>query len=126
LFPLHSRICGLCESRGPRAGATIPRRAHEGPNEQFDELILDALEKDPTSSVGRIANMTKIAPATVSYILTNRLGFVSRKCRFVPHVLTETLRGLSGQINRVPIHSGSSRTNQLAFILTGEEFWFFY
>jgi hypothetical protein len=34
-------------------------------NEQFDELILDALEKNPIASVLRIADMTKIAPVIV-------------------------------------------------------------
>jgi hypothetical protein len=61
-------------------------------NEQFDEFILNALEKDPIAFVRRIANMTKIAPAPVFYFLTNRLRFVSRKYRFVPHVVTATLR----------------------------------
>jgi hypothetical protein len=57
-------------------------------NKLFDELTFDGLEKNLIASVRRIADMTKIPPATVVSILTNRLRFVSRKCRFVPHVLT--------------------------------------
>jgi hypothetical protein len=70
--------------------------------------------------------MTKIVPAPVFYILTNRLGFVSRKCRFVPHVLTETLREdrLVRSIELLPI---LVRAEQISwhFILTGDESWFF-
>jgi hypothetical protein len=61
-------------------------------NEQFVELILDAFEKDSNVSVRQIADITRIPPTKVFNILTNRLGFVSRKCRFVPHVLTEMLQ----------------------------------
>jgi hypothetical protein len=71
-----------------------PARQGTPPNEVFDELILNALEEDPAASVHQIADMTKITAATVFVILTNRLGFVLRKCRFVPHFLTETLRAL--------------------------------
>jgi hypothetical protein len=69
-----------------------PAREGRPPNEVFDELILNALEEDPAASVRQIADRTKIAAATVFLMLTNRLGVVSRKCRFVPHVLTATLR----------------------------------
>jgi hypothetical protein len=62
------------------------------PDEQFEELILDALEKNSNVSVRQTTDMTRIPPTTMFSILTNRLGFVSRKCRFVLHVLTETLR----------------------------------
>jgi hypothetical protein len=82
-----------------------PARQGRPSNEVFDELLFNALEEDPATSVCQIADRTQIAAATVFLILTNRLGFVSRKCRFVPHVLTETLQGrrLDKSIELLPI-----------------------
>jgi hypothetical protein len=61
------------------------------PNEQFDELILDARERDSNASIDHIVDMTRIARTTVLNILTNRLGFILRQYRFVLHVLSDTL-----------------------------------
>jgi hypothetical protein len=71
--------------------------------------------------------MTKIAPATVFCVLTHRLGFISRKCRFVPQVLTETLREdrLVRSIELLPILVRIEQTNW-HFILTDDGSWFFY
>jgi hypothetical protein len=70
----------------------FPARPRRPANEKFDDLILDALENNPITSVRRIADMTYITVEKVFYILTNRFGFVSRKCRVVPDLLTKTLR----------------------------------
>jgi hypothetical protein len=98
----------------------------ERPHKLFDELTFDGLEKNQIASVRRIADMTKIPSAIVISILTNRLGSVSRQCRFVPHVLTEPLwedRPIR-PIELLPILSRAEQTNW-HLILTGDESWFF-
>jgi hypothetical protein len=92
----------------------------ERPNKLFDELTLDGLKKDLIACVRRIVDMTKIPPAIVVSILTNPLGFVSRKCRFVPHVLTEILLEdrLVRPIEFLPILVRAKQTNW-HLILTG-------
>jgi hypothetical protein len=71
--------------------------------------------------------MTRIPSTTVYNILSKRLRFISRKCRFIPHALTDTLRAdrLAKSIELLQILTRAEQTNW-RFILTGDESWFFY
>jgi hypothetical protein len=105
----------------------FPARLGRPRNEEFDQLVLDALEEEPNLSVRQISDRTRIPPTTVFNILSKRLGFISRKCRFVPHALTEKLRAdrLMKATELLPVLVRAKKTNW-QFILTGDESWFFY
>jgi hypothetical protein len=97
-------------------------RAGRPPDKQFDELVLGILENDSNASVRQIADMTRIPPTMVFGILANRLGFVSRKCTFVPHVLTNTLRSdcLAKSLELLQVLMPAGKTNW-QFVLTSDE-----
>jgi hypothetical protein len=107
--------------------ANSPARPGRHRNEQFDELVLDALENEPNASIGQISDKTRIPSTTVYNILSKRPGFISRKCRFVPHVLTDTLRAdrLAKSIELLQVLTRTEQINW-RFILTRDESWFFY
>jgi DNA-binding IclR family transcriptional regulator len=54
----------------------------------IDNAILDALEKQPFSSIRELAQLTCIPRSTVHRHLTQSLGFVVKHLRWVPHSLT--------------------------------------
>jgi hypothetical protein len=56
----------------------------------IDNAILDALDKQPFSSVWELAKLTCIPTKTVYRHLTRSLGFVLKRLRWVPHTLTNT------------------------------------
>jgi hypothetical protein len=107
--------------------ANSPARPGRSHNEQFDELVLDALENEPNVSIRQISNMTRIPSTKMHNILSKLLGFISRKCRFVPHALTDTLRAhrLAKSIELLQVLTQTEQTNW-RFILTGDESLFFY
>jgi hypothetical protein len=94
-------------------------------NDQSDELILDTLENEPNDSVHQISDMTRIPATIVFNILSKRLEFISRKCKFMRHILIEKLRAdrLMKGIELLPVLIQAEQTNW-RFILTGDDFWF--
>jgi hypothetical protein len=63
--------------------ANSPANPGRSRTEQFNELILDALENELTVSVRQINDIINIPLTTVYNILSKRLGFISRKCGIV-------------------------------------------
>jgi hypothetical protein len=62
----------------------------EPPTTIIDDPILDALDKQPFSSVTELAKLTCIQTTRVYRHLTRSLGFVVKHLRWVPHTLTDT------------------------------------
>jgi hypothetical protein len=63
--------------------------------------------------VRQISEMTRIPSTTVYNFLSRRLGFISRKCRFAQHSLTETRRAnrLAKSIEVLQILTRAEQTN---------------
>jgi hypothetical protein len=59
------------------------------PNLMIDAIIRQFLINNPGGSICQIATETGILALTFWYILTTSLGYVWRKCRLVPHTLSE-------------------------------------
>jgi hypothetical protein len=62
----------------------------EPPTTIIDDAILDALDKQPFSSVKELAKLTCIPTTTVYRHLTRSLGFIVKHLRWVPHSSTDT------------------------------------
>jgi hypothetical protein len=60
----------------------------EPPTTVTDDAILDAFQRQPFSSVRELAKLTCIPQNSVQQHLTQRLGFVVKHLRWVPHSLT--------------------------------------
>jgi hypothetical protein len=55
----------------------------------IDAAILKVLDGDPTASVREIAQEAKPSALMVFYILTTRMDYIYRRCRLVPHNISE-------------------------------------
>jgi hypothetical protein len=66
------------------------RRPEEPPTTIIYQTILDALEKQPFSSLHELAEFTCIPTTAVPRHLKQLLGFVVRHLHWVPHSLTAT------------------------------------
>jgi hypothetical protein len=62
------------------------------PNLDHDARILSVLEREPNASLREIAHETCIPKSTVFDIVEERLNYLARNYRFVPHTLTEAQR----------------------------------
>jgi hypothetical protein len=62
----------------------------EPPTTIIDDAILDALDKQPFSSVKKLAKLTCIPTMTVYRHLRRSLGFVVKHLRWIPLTLTDT------------------------------------
>jgi hypothetical protein len=72
--------------RAPETDEVISRARR--PNHRLETLVQDLLGRKPGASVREIATELHLSPSTVFYVLTNQLGYGSRKCRIVPHALS--------------------------------------
>jgi hypothetical protein len=59
------------------------------PNTVTNDAILDAVQKQPFSSVRELAKLTCIPRSTVHRHFTQTLGFVVKHLRWVPHSLAD-------------------------------------
>jgi hypothetical protein len=75
----------------PRQCPLVPFHASdERSTTVIDNVILDALGKQPFSSICELAKLTCIPTATVHRQLTRSLGFVVKHLSWVLHSLTDT------------------------------------
>jgi hypothetical protein len=93
--------------------AISSERSHEPRTIIIDEAILDALDKQPFSSVGELAKLTCIPTTAVYQHFPRSLGFVVKHLRWVPHTLTETQKSsahhsLKSTVARDPLNQTSS------------------
>ena len=101
------------------------------PETIIDDAILDALDRQPFSSllfssIRELAKLTCISTTTVHQHLTQSLGFVMKHLHWVPHALTEIQKAqrvvLSKQLLR-ELRSVKHQGSQ--FIITLDESWFY-
>jgi hypothetical protein len=102
--------------------ANSPARQGRPRNEQFDELVIDALENESNASIRQINDMAMIPSTMVYNILSKRLGFISRKCRFVRLAVTDTLRAdrLAKSIESLQVLTCAEQTNWQFFLTVDE------
>jgi hypothetical protein len=96
-------------------------------NRMIDARIQQFLIDRPSGSIQRIATGTGIPTSTVWHALTTRLGYVWRKCRLVPHLLSKTKRKerfQRSQVLLIALHLAKSTAGR--FFSTGDESWFFH
>jgi hypothetical protein len=62
----------------------------EPPTTIIDDAILEAVDKQPFSSVKELAKLTCIPTTTLYRHLTGSLGFVPKHLRWLPRTLTDT------------------------------------
>jgi hypothetical protein len=78
-------------TRYPRQFPVIfPEPSDELRTAIIDDAILEALDKQPFSSVRELVKLTCIPTTTVYQHLTKSLGFVLKHLRWVPHTFTNT------------------------------------
>jgi hypothetical protein len=99
----------------------------EPPTTIIDDAILDALDKQPFSSVRELAKLTCILTTTVSRHLTRSLRFVVKHLRWVPQTFTGTQKAqritLSSQLL---LEIRSIKHQGWQFIITLDESWFYF
>jgi DNA recombination-dependent growth factor C len=61
-------------------------------NQLTDARIRKILDDNPVASVREIVHAASIPASMVWYVLTTRLGYTWRKCRIVPHALSNIQR----------------------------------
>jgi hypothetical protein len=96
------------------------------PNTVMDDAILDALQRQPFSSVRELAKLTCIPGSTVHRYLTQTLGFVVKRRRCVPHSLPDPQKAsrvflanqLLGELRSVKHHDWE-------LSVTLDESWFY-
>jgi transposase len=93
----------------------------------LDEAILTALGEQPFASVRQLAAATHLAPSTVYWHLTHKLGFTVRHLRSVPHTLStldmERRVACSNQLLTV---LNQQRPRHWRDIVTLDESWFYF
>jgi hypothetical protein len=91
----------------------------------LDGAILDALDKQPFSSLQEFAKLTYIPKTAVCRHSACSLGFVVRYLRWVPHELTMIQKGQRvGLSNQLLREFRSIKHQDWQFILTLDESWF--
>jgi hypothetical protein len=96
-------------------------------NQLIDTRILKILDDNPGASVRAIAHAGSIPASTVWPVLTTRLAHTWRKCRIVPHALSDTQdQQRIEQSQLLLVNLCKAQRNAWRFLLTGDESWFFY
>jgi hypothetical protein len=65
-----------------------------------DQVVLVALEDNPFASVQQLSRLTYLPSMTVDRRLTQSLGFVARRLRWVPHALSDAQKGERVNLSR--------------------------
>jgi hypothetical protein len=91
-----------------------------------DQVILVALEDNPFASVRQLSRLTHLSSTTVYRRLTQLLGFVVRRLRWMPHALSDAQKGervnLSQRLLRM---LEVQRDRAWHDIVTLDESWFY-
>jgi histone-lysine N-methyltransferase SETMAR len=93
---------------------------------QLDKISW-AIEHSPNSSVRQLAQETNVPSTSVYRYLTQKLGYVHRSLRWIPHTLSQ-----SNKIQRVELSKQllellrTAKKNNYRFFVTGDESWFSY
>lgn len=94
--------------------------------DDFDFRIKDVVDEEPFLSVRQIATLTGIPKSTVFERLTEKLGYISKHLKWVPHLLSEEQKR-----NRVIIANDLLKIIEKAerqgwkYFVTGDESWFY-
>jgi transposase len=97
----------------------------ESPTTIIDGASLDALDKQPFSSVRELTKLTSIPTTTVYRRLTRSLGFVVKHLRCVPHTLTDTQKAEAMALsNQLLLEMRSIKHQGWHFIITLDKLWF--
>jgi hypothetical protein len=101
--------------------------SNEPPTTIINDAILDALDKQPFSSVKELVKLTCIPTTTVDRHLTRSLGFVVKHLRWVPHTLTDTQQAQRITLsNQLLLEICSIKHQGWHFIITVDESWFYF
>jgi hypothetical protein len=96
-------------------------------NRSINAAILKVLNGDPTASAREIAQETKLCASTVLYVLPTRIGYTYRRCRLIPHNLSEPQKiDRLRQSHKLLEILQNAKRFAWRFIPTGGESWFFY
>jgi hypothetical protein len=92
------------------------------PTTIIDDAILDAVDKQPFSSVKELAKLTCIPTTTVYGHLTRSLGFVAKHLRWVPHAMTDSQKARRITLsNQLLLEIRSIKHHGWHFIITLDE-----
>jgi hypothetical protein len=116
-------------TRTIREMSWTPKNIPKGrpPNVAIDTAILRVLARDPAASPREIADEAKLPLFTVYYVLTIRIGYKFRRCRFVPHALSAQQKEarLTQSRELLQVLENAKRL-RWRFILTEDEAWSSY
>jgi hypothetical protein len=105
----------------------FPEPSDEPPTTIIDDAILEALDRQPFSSVRELAKLPGIPTTRVYRHLTKSLGLVLKHLRWVPHTLTDTQKGQRVTLsNRLLLKLLSIKHNGWHFVITLDESWFYF
>jgi hypothetical protein len=95
-------------------------------NFSIDVAILKMLNGDLTASVREVAQEPKLFASAVFYVLTTHMGYIYRRCRLIPHHLSEPQKidRLRQSHELLEILQKTKRL-RWRFILTADESWLF-
>jgi transposase len=114
------------DRRQPQFPAISSEPSDESPTIITDDSILDALDKQPFSSVRELAKLTYIPTTTVYWHLTRSLGFVVKHLHWVPHSLTDTQKAPRITLSNQPLlEIHSIKHHGWHFIITLDDSWFY-
>jgi hypothetical protein len=126
--------CRACPDANAYSTVTSDRRqrqfptissepSDETPTTSIEGAILDALDKQPFSSVRELAKLTCIPTTTVYRHLTRSLGFVVKHLRWVPHSLTDIQKAQRTTLSK-QLLLGSIKHPGWHVMITLDESWF--
>jgi hypothetical protein len=106
--------------------STLRETADEPAATVIDNTILDALEKQPFSSIRELAQLTCIPRSTVHRHLTQSLGFVVKHLRWVSHGRTAAQKAQRVSLSKKLLRElRSIKHHGWQFIITLDESWFY-
>jgi hypothetical protein len=106
--------------------ASSPEPSNETSTTIIDDAILEALHKQPFSSVTELAKFICIPTTTVYQHLTKSLGFVLKHLRCVRQTLTDTRKAARITLpNQLLLELRSIKHHASQFVITLDESWFY-
>jgi hypothetical protein len=99
----------------------------KSPTTIIDDAILDALARQPFSSIRELAKPTCIATSTVYRHLTRSLGFVVKILCWVPHCLNDTQKAQRVTLSNRLLHElRLIERHDWHSMMTLDESWFYF
>lgn len=126
-MPLSTISYNIRKEVWQKAEEAKPKKIEQRADFKKDHAIALALKRNPEMSIRKISSDTGIAPSTVYWILTERMGYVCKSLTKIPHELTNEMKLKRVQCCELMLECLKSiKLHHFRFFSTGDESFFFY